>query len=43
MEIVSDRSAKSLAVFVEQAVEPGAIVITDAAPAYNKFGKAIKQ
>jgi transposase-like protein len=38
LEIVPDRSAKSLVGFVEKAVEPGAIVITDAAPAYNKLG-----
>src|ERR1700690_1767009 len=38
LEIVPDRSAKSLVGFVEQAVEPGAIVITDAAPAYTKLG-----
>jgi hypothetical protein len=35
LEIVPDRTAKSLCGFVEQAVEPGAIVITDAWPSYK--------
>jgi transposase-like protein len=38
LEIVPTRGAKSLIGFVEKAVEPGAIVITDAAPAYTKLG-----
>jgi|ERR1700687_159396 len=38
LEIVPNRSAKALVGFVEQAVEPGAIVIADAAPAYAKLG-----
>ena len=39
LEIVPDRTAKSLCGFVEQAVEPGAMVITDAWGAYNSLGK----
>lgn len=35
MEIVPNRGAKALCAFVEQAVEPGAMVITDAWRAYN--------
>jgi hypothetical protein len=38
LEIVPDRSAKALCGFVEQAVEPGAMVITDAWPSYNSLG-----
>src|SRR5207247_5755495 len=30
MEVVADRSARSLCGFVEAAVEPGAVVVTDA-------------
>jgi hypothetical protein len=30
MEVVPDRSARSLCGFVEAAVEPGAVVVTDA-------------
>ena len=37
LAIVPARSAKALIGFVEKAVDPGAIVITDAAPAYNKL------
>jgi transposase-like protein len=39
IEVVPDRTAKSLCGFVEAAVEPGAIVITDAAPSYNGLDK----
>jgi len=39
MDVVSDRTAKSLCGFVEAAVEPGAVVITDAAPSYHGLGK----
>ena len=39
IEVVPDRTAKSLCGFVEAAVEPGAIVITDAAPSYNGLEK----
>ena len=35
MEVVQDRSAKSLVGFVEAAVEPGAVVVTDAWGAYS--------
>lgn len=38
LEIVPSRSEKSLCGFVEQAVEPGAIVITDAYRSYNSLG-----
>jgi hypothetical protein len=34
LEVVPDRSAKSLCGFVEAAVEPGAVIVTDAWPAY---------
>lgn len=39
IEVVPDRTAKSLCGFVEAAVEPGAIVITDAAPSYGGLEK----
>ncbi len=39
LEIVPNRSEKALCGFVEAAVEPGAIVITDAAPAYATLEK----
>jgi hypothetical protein len=39
LEIVPNRGEKSLCGFVEAAVEPGAMVITDAAPAYTSLGK----
>lgn len=39
LEIVPSRSEKSLCGFVEAAVEPGAIVITDAYRSYNSLGK----
>jgi transposase-like protein len=39
IEVVPDRTAKSLCGFVEAAVEPGAIVITDAAPSYHGLEK----
>ena len=39
LEIVPDRTAKSLCGFVEEAVAPGAIVITDAAPSYAGLEK----
>ncbi|MGO9849834.1 MAG: IS1595 family transposase [Methylocella sp.] len=39
IEIVPDRSEKALCGFVEAAVALGAIVITDAAPAYNTLEK----
>jgi hypothetical protein len=39
IEVVEARSEKALAGFVEAAVAPGAIVITDAAPAYNNLEK----
>jgi hypothetical protein len=35
LEIVPDRSAKSLVGFVQNAVEPGAQIVSDAWPAYN--------
>ncbi len=35
LEVVPDRSAKSLVGFVEAAVEPGAVIVTDAWPAYS--------
>jgi len=34
LEIVKNRGAKALCEFVESAVEPGSMVITDAAPGY---------
>jgi transposase-like protein len=34
MDVVPNRSARALCGFVEKAVEPGAMVITDAAPSY---------
>jgi hypothetical protein len=37
LEIIQTRGAKSLTGFVEAAVEPGAMVITDAAPGYSKL------
>ena len=39
LEIVPDRTEKALCGFVEAAVALGAIVITDAAPAYNSLEK----
>lgn len=39
LEIVPNRGEKALCGFVEAAVEPGAIVITDAAPAYATLEK----
>ena len=39
MDVVPDRTAKSLCGFVEQAVAPGAIVVTDAAPSYSGLEK----
>ena len=39
LEIAPTRGAKSLCGFVEAAVAPGAIVITDAAPAYKNLEK----
>jgi hypothetical protein len=39
LEIVPTRGAKSLTGFVEAAVEPGAMVITDGAPGYAGLGK----
>lgn len=39
LDVMPDRTAKSLCGFVENAVEPGAIVITDAAPSYAGLGK----
>jgi hypothetical protein len=38
LEIVPNRGEKALCGFVEAAVEPGAVVITDAAPSYNTLG-----
>jgi hypothetical protein len=38
LEIVSNRGARALTTFVEQAVEPGAMVITDAWGGYNSLG-----
>ena len=38
LEIVPNRGARALCGFVEQAVEPGAMVITDGAPSYNSLG-----
>jgi hypothetical protein len=37
LEIVPNRGAKALCGFVEQAVEPGAMVITDGAPSYSSL------
>jgi transposase-like protein len=34
MDVVPDRTAKSLCGFIEEAVTPGAMVVTDAAPSY---------
>jgi transposase-like protein len=39
LEALPDRTAKSLCGFVENAVEPGAIIITDAAPSYHGLEK----
>lgn len=39
LEIVPNRGERALCGFVEAAVEPGATVITDAAPAYTKLFK----
>lgn len=39
LEIVPDRTAKALSGFVEAAVEPGAMVITDAWKGYNSLAK----
>ena len=38
LEIVPNRGARALTTFVEQAVEPGAMVITDAWGGYNSLG-----
>lgn len=38
LEIVPNRGARALTTFVEQAVEPGAMVITDAWNGYNSLG-----
>jgi transposase-like protein len=35
MDVVPDRTAKSLCGFIENAVTPGAMIITDAAPSYS--------
>jgi hypothetical protein len=35
LEVVPDRSAESLVGFVQAAVEPGAVIVTDAWPAYS--------
>lgn len=39
LEIVPNRGARALTGFVEQAVEPGAMVITDGAPGYSTLAK----
>jgi transposase-like protein len=39
LEVVPDRTEKSLCGFVEAAVEPGAMVITDAAPSYATLSR----
>ena len=39
LEVVPDRSAASLCGFIEEAVVPGAMVITDAAPSYATLQK----
>lgn len=39
MEVLGDRTAKSLIGFVEAAVAPGAMVVTDAAPSYAGLSK----
>lgn len=39
MDVMPDRSAKSLCGFIERAVEPGAMIITDAAPSYATLSK----
>jgi hypothetical protein len=39
LEIVPNRGEKALCGFVEAAIEPGAIVVTDAAPSYATLGK----
>src|SRR6202163_3680433 len=38
LEIIPNRGARALTTFVEQAVEPGAMVITDGAPSYATLG-----
>jgi len=39
MEVVGDRTAKSLVGFIEAAVAPGTMVVTDAAPGYASLTK----
>ena len=39
MEVVPNRGAKALMGFVESAVDPAAMVVTDAAPSYASLGK----
>ncbi len=39
LDVVADKTAKSFCGFVESAVEPGAMVITDAAPSYAGLEK----
>lgn len=39
MEVVPDRTALSLTSFIQSAVRPGSMVITDAAPSYATLGK----
>lgn len=39
LEVVPDRTAKSLTSFVQSAVLPGTMVVSDAAPSYAKLGK----
>jgi transposase-like protein len=39
MEVVPDRSAKSLVGFIESAIAPGAMILTDGAPSYATLTK----
>jgi transposase-like protein len=39
MEVVGDRTAQSMVGFIEAAVAPGAMIVTDAAPGYNSLAK----
>ena len=39
MDVVPDRTAKSLCGFIENAVVPGAMIVTDAAPSYASLTK----
>ena len=41
LEVIADRSAKSLVNFIEGAVEPGAQVVSDAWRGYNTLTKRV--